>query len=164
MAAEGWALYSEALPAEAQPNAPAGFYTPEEHLYQLQGKLYRDLRVRIDTGIHTGRMTYDEATTLFSDVVDFFPGSCINPAAITNAGKRESCEAAERAIFRYSKWPTQAITYRLGKDQILGLREEAGKALASRFSLKTFHLAFMRQGTIPAGYFHDALLSELTRP
>ncbi len=158
MAAEGWALYSEALPAEARPNAPNGFYTPEEHLYQLQGKLLRDLRVRIDTGIHTGRMTYDEATTLFSEVVDFFPGSCSNPAAIGNAGKRESCEAAERAIFRYSKWPTQAITYRLGKDQILGLREEAGKALASRFSLKTFHLAF------PAGYFHDAMLSELTRP
>ncbi|MBC7929386.1 MAG: DUF885 family protein, partial [Rubrivivax sp.] len=38
MAAEGWALYSEALMAEAQPGAPEGFYTPEERLYQLQGK------------------------------------------------------------------------------------------------------------------------------
>ena len=71
---------------------------------------------------------------------------------------------AERAIFRYSKWPTQAITYRLGKDQIFALREEASKLLGSRFSAKAFHLAFMRQGTIPAGYFHDALLSELQRP
>src|SRR6185503_2904932 len=46
MAAEGWALYSEALMAEPAPHAPQGFYTPEERLYQLQGKLYRDLRVR----------------------------------------------------------------------------------------------------------------------
>jgi uncharacterized protein (DUF885 family) len=160
MAAEGWGLYAEALPAEAQPAAANGFYTPEEHLYQLQGKLYRDLRVRIDTGIHTGRMSYDEATTLFSEVVDFLPGSCSGPAS-RNAAKVESCAAAERAIFRYSKWPTQAITYRLGKDQIFGLREEAARLLGTRFSPKAFHLAFMKQGTIPAGYFHDALLSDL---
>ncbi|HEY0767654.1 MAG TPA: DUF885 family protein, partial [Steroidobacteraceae bacterium] len=76
MAAEGWALYSEALLAEAQRRGALGFYTPEEHLYQLRGKLYRDLRVRIDTGIHTGRMAFEDAVTLFSQVVDFLPGSC----------------------------------------------------------------------------------------
>jgi uncharacterized protein (DUF885 family) len=158
--AEGWGLYSEALMAEPQPGAPKGFYLPEEHLYQLQGQLYRDLRVRIDTGIHTGRMGYDEAVTLFSLVVDFLPGSC-EAAAKKSEAKRASCEAAERAIFRYSKWPTQAITYRLGKDQIFALREEASQLLGDRFSPKTFHLAFIRQGTIPSGYFHDALLREL---
>jgi uncharacterized protein (DUF885 family) len=160
MPAEGWALYAEALMAQPQPGAPNGFYTPEEHLYQLQGKLYRDLRVRIDTGIHTGRVSYDDATTMFSEVVDFLPGSCAAPAKKSEA-KRASCESAERAIFRYSKWPTQAITYRLGKDQIFALREEAGKRLGEKFSLKTFHLLFIRQGTIPSGYFRDALLAQL---
>ncbi|HEX7797349.1 MAG TPA: DUF885 domain-containing protein [Vicinamibacterales bacterium] len=164
MAAEGWGLYAEALMAEPQPSAPDGFYTPEEHLYQLQGKLYRDLRVRIDTGLHTGRMKYDDAVTLFSEVVDFLPGSCAADAKKSDA-KRASCESAERAIFRYSKWPTQAITYRLGKDQIYALREEAAKALGDKFSAKAFHLAFMRQGTVPAGYFHERLLEDLkTRP
>ena len=105
-----------------------------------------------------------DAVTLFSEVRDFFPGSCGDPQVLRNPAKRASCASAERAIFRYSKWPTQAITYRLGKDQIFGLREEASKLLGSRFSAKTFHLAFMRQGTIPVGYFHDALLSELQRP
>ena len=155
-------MYSEALMAEPQPNGPDGFYTPEEHLYQLQGKLYRDLRVRIDTGIHTGRMAYDDAVRLFSEVVDFLPGSCAGGIRRSEA-KRASCESADRAIFRYSKWPTQAITYRLGKDQIYGLREEASKRLGDKFSSKTFHLLFMKQGTIPAGYFHDALLEELKR-
>ncbi len=168
MPAEGWGLYAEALMSEPQPGAPSGFYTPEERLYQLQGKLYRDLRVRIDTGIHTGRLTYDAATTLFSEVVDFLPGSCsVNAktsggkSAGQNEAKRASCEAAERAIFRYSKWPTQAITYRLGKDQIFALREEAAKQLGDRFSAKTFHLKFINQGTIPSGYFRTQLLSEL---
>jgi len=162
MPAEGWGLYAEALMAEPQPSAPDGFYTPEEHLYQLQGKLYRDLRVRIDTGLHTGRMKYDEAVTLFSEVVDFLPGSCADGTKKSDA-KRASCESADRAIFRYSKWPTQAITYRLGKDQIYALREEAAKALGDKFSAKTFHLAFMKQGTIPVGYFHDQLLADLKK-
>jgi uncharacterized protein (DUF885 family) len=161
MASEGWALYAEALMAEPQPGAPEGFYTPEERLYQLRGKLYRDLRVRIDTGLHTGRMSYDEATELFSEVVDFLPGPCSDPAR--SEAKRASCESAERAIFRYSKWPTQAVTYRLGKDQIYDLRAEATRALGQNFNPQQFHLLFMRQGTIPSGYFREELLRELQK-
>lgn len=161
MAAEGWALYSEALMAEAQPSAPEGFYTPEERLYQLQGKLYRDLRVRVDTGIHTGRMSFGDAVDLFSEIVDFQPGKCAD--ADKSDSKRVSCDSAERAIFRYSKWPTQAITYRLGKEEIFALRAEAARLMGDKFSPKEFHLLFMRQGTIPAGYFREELLRELQK-
>ena len=161
MAAEGWALYSEALPAEPQASAPHGFYTPEEHLYQLRGLLYRDLRVRIDTGLHTGRLPFEDAVTLFSEVVDFLPGSCQDAAVLKLEAKQASCRAARAAISRYARWPTQAITYRLGKDQILSLRRRAQQALDTRFSPQRFHLEFMRQGTIPAGYFGDELLRTL---
>lgn len=161
MPAEGWALYAEALMAEPQPGFPQGAYTPEERLYQLQGKLYRDLRVRVDTGIHTGRMSYDDAVDLFSQVVDFLPGSCGDASNKASDSKRASCTTAEAAIFRYSKTPTQAITYRLGKDQIYELREQAKKSLGDGFSAKAFHLLFIKQGTIPAGYFGGQLLSEI---
>jgi len=161
MAAEGWALYAEALLAEPQQGAPAGFYTPEERLYQLRGKLYRDLRVRIDTGLHTSRMPFEEAVTLFSEVVDFLPGSCQDAQALKLDAKRASCTAARVAVTRYSRYPTQAITYRLGKEQILALRKRAQQALGARFSAQRFHLEFMKQGTIPAGYFGDELLRTL---
>ena len=69
--------------------------------------------------------------------------------------------AADAAIFRYSKSPTQAITYRLGRDQIFAMREEAAKTLGDRFSPKQFHLLFMRQGTIPSGYFREILMAQL---
>ena len=161
MASEGWALYSEALMAEPQPGFANGFYTPEERLYQLKGKLYRDLRVRVDTGIHTGRMSYDDAVDLFSQVVDFQPGSCRDAAATAKSSKRASCDSAERAIFRYSKWPTQAITYRLGKDQIFALRKDAAQIAGERFLPKDFHVLFMKQGTIPVGYFREEVLKEL---
>jgi uncharacterized protein (DUF885 family) len=155
MSGEGWGLYAEALMAE-----PPGFYTPEEHLYQLQGKLYRDLRVRVDTGIHTGRITYDDAVDLFSNIVDFQSGSCRD--ATMSDSKGASCRSAERAIFRYSKWPTQAITYRLGKDEIYALRHDAEQRLGKNFDLKKFHLLFIKQGSIPSGYFREELLRELT--
>jgi uncharacterized protein (DUF885 family) len=161
MAAEGWGLYAEALMAEPQPGGAEGFYTPEERLYQLQGKLYRDLRVRIDTGIHTNRMSYADAVDLFSEIVDFLPGKCSDTTATQSDAKKASCGSAERAIFRYSKWPTQAITYRLGKDEIYALRKEANNLLGDRFSAKAFHVLFMKQGTIPSGYFREELLREI---
>jgi uncharacterized protein (DUF885 family) len=161
MAAEGWGLYAEALMAEPQPGAPDGFYTPEERLYQLQGKLYRDLRVRIDTGIHTNRMSYAEAVDMFSEIVDFLPGKCSDTTAVQSDAKKASCTSAERAIFRYSKWPTQAITYRLGKDEIFALRKEANTLVGEKFSPKAFHVLFMKQGTIPSGYFREELLREI---
>jgi len=161
MATEGWALYSEALLAEAAPGAPHGFYTPEERLYQLRGKLLRDLRVRIDTGIHTGRLGFDQAVTLFSEVVDFLPGSCQDAASLRLELKQASCSAARAAITRYARWPTQAVTYRLGKEQILALRRRAQLELGARYSPQRFHLEFMKQGTIPPGYFGQELLHTL---
>jgi len=164
MAAEGWALYAEGLVAEPQQGAPEGFYLPEERLYQLKGLLYRNLRVRIDTGIHTGKLGFDDAVTLFSEVVDFMPGSCSDAKVLKQAAKRASCSSALAAVNRYSRWPTQAITYRIGKDQIVGLRTRARQELGDKFSEQRFHLEFMKQGTIAAGYFGDELMGALKAP
>jgi uncharacterized protein (DUF885 family) len=161
MAAEGWALYAEGLVAEPQQGAPEGFYLPEERLYQLKGLLYRNLRVRIDTGLHTGKLGFDDAVTLFSEVVDFMPGSCSDAKLLKQAAKRTSCSGAQSAVNRYSRWPTQAITYRIGKDQIVALRERARQELGDKFSEQRFHLEFMKQGTIAAGYFGDELVGVL---
>jgi uncharacterized protein (DUF885 family) len=163
MSAEGWGLYSEALLAEPQPGAPNGFYSPEQHLYQLRGQLYRDLRVRIDTGIHTGRMQFEEAVTLFSETVNFLPGSCQDAKVLAVPANRASCNESRRAITRYSRWPTQAITYRMGKDQILALRQRAQQQLGEHYSSQRYHVEFMKQGTIPPGYFGAELLLALER-
>jgi uncharacterized protein (DUF885 family) len=49
----------------------------------------------------------------------------------------------------------------MGKDQILALRKRAQQELGDHYSAQRFHLEFMRQGTIPAGYFGDELLQAL---
>jgi uncharacterized protein (DUF885 family) len=158
---EGWALYAEALMAEPKPGAPDGFYTPEEHLYQLNMQLLRDLRVRVDIGIHTGKMSYDEAVDLMSKTLDYLPGSC-KDAGLTRE-KRASCTAYERTVFRYSKWPTQAITYRLGKERIIAMAGEAARIWPGAEGRKQFHLLVMQQGTIPPDLTRAEIMAALRK-
>jgi uncharacterized protein (DUF885 family) len=157
MAAEGWALYAEELMAESSPGHPHGFYSSGEYFYELQGQLLRAVRVRVDVGLHTGRMSFGEATDYFTEHVSFDPGAC--GRARTDKAAEAVCEQADRAIYRYSKWPTQAITYNLGKNAILGLRDAERKRLGTRYSARTFHERFMGMGTVPVGYFREAFLA-----
>jgi uncharacterized protein (DUF885 family) len=156
MSAEGWALYAEELMAEASTGRPYGFYEPGEYLYMLQAQLMRAVRVRVDVGIHTGRMSFDEAVDYFAAHVDFYPDARAQQAA--NPMAKAAFDTANRAIYRYSKWPTQCITYNLGKNAILNLRSETEQKQGTAFNLKAFHERFMGMGTIPAGYFREDFL------
>ena len=156
MASEGWALYSEELMAEASSGRPYGFYEPGEYLYMLQAQLMRAVRVRVDVGIHTGRMTFDEAVDYFAAHVDFFPDARAGQASDPVA--KAAFDTANRAIYRYSKWPTQCITYNLGKHNIQDLRAATEQKQGKAFNLKAFHEKFMGMGTIPTGYFREDFL------
>ena len=158
MAMEGWGLYSEELMAEPGPDRPYGFYSAGEYLYELQGQLLRAVRVRVDVGMHTGRMSYDEAVNYFTDHVSFYPRACERAAHDPTA--RAICDSASRAIYRYSKWPTQAITYNLGKNAIVELREAYRAKKGSAYSAKEFHERLMRMGSIPVGFFRESFLAE----
>ncbi len=151
MATEGWGLYAEELMAEPADSRPYGFYTPGEYLYELQGQLMRAVRVRVDVGLHTGRMSFDQARDYFAEHVYFLPGAC----AASQPVARAVCETATRAIYRYSKWPTQAITYNLGKSAITRLREEAQAKQGTAYSARAFHERVMGMGPVPAGYFAE---------
>jgi uncharacterized protein (DUF885 family) len=154
MAAEGWGLYAEELMAEPGSGRPYGFYSAPEYFYQLQGQMMRAVRVRVDVGIHTGRMTFDQARDYYVEHVEFFPGACTS----TEADARAACAAADMAIYRYSKWPTQAITYNLGKNAIISLREEYKKKTGTAYSPRSFHEKLMRMGTVPVTYFREMFL------
>jgi uncharacterized protein (DUF885 family) len=151
MATEGWGLYAEELMAEPNANHPYGFYTPGEYFYELQGQMMRAVRVRVDVGIHTGRMSFEEARDYFTAHVDFLPSACRQGDAVAKA----TCDAADRAIYRYSKWPTQAISYNLGKNAIIQLREAYKRQMGQAYSAVRFHEELMRTGQVPAGFLAD---------
>lgn len=157
MAAEGWGLYAEELMAEPAPGRPYGFYSAAEFMYQLQAQLMRAVRVVVDVGIHTGRMSYDQAVDYFAANVNFYPDA--RRLAASEPAAKAVFETSERAIYRYSKWPTQAITYNLGKAAIVQLREADRKKRSAAFSAKDFHERLMKMGTIPATFFRDVFLA-----
>jgi uncharacterized protein (DUF885 family) len=157
MATEGWALYSEELMAEPVAGHAYGFYSAAERLYELQGQLLRAVRVRVDIGIHTGRLSFDEAVDYFTERASAYPGA--RAAASRDPAAKAVLENADRAIYRYGKWPTQAITYNLGKRGITQLRETLRARDGARFTARSFHERLMRMGTIPAGYFREWFLA-----
>ncbi len=136
---EGWAHYTEELMAEE------GFYTPEEELFQLKDAQWRNVRIVVDVGIHTGRMSYEDAVRYFNEK--------------TLSGD----VTAEREIYRYSKWPLQAITYHLGKKDLLDLRRDAKEALGKKFNLAKFHAMVLTYDGVPVSFYHDQLLEDLKR-
>ncbi len=157
MTTEGWGLYCEELMAEPVAGRPHGFYSAAERIYEVQGQLLRAARVRIDVGLHTGRMGFAEAMDYYTEHVQFHPGAC--QAGLEDLEARAVCDGALRAIYRYSKWPTQAVTYNLGKNLIQQLRRDV-ESRDPAGGARRFHERFMRMGTIPPGFFRDALLAQ----
>jgi uncharacterized protein (DUF885 family) len=158
MATEGWGLYSEELMSEPVPDHKYGFYSPGEYLYELEGQLLRAVRIRVDVGLHTGRMSYDAAIDYYTEHLLFMPGA--RSRAIGDPAAKAALDSASRAIYRYSKWPTQAITYNLGKNAIIELREACKAKTGAGFSEKKFHEHFMSQGQIPVAFIRDGFLEE----
>lgn len=156
MATEGWGLYAEELMGETVPDRRYGFYSQAEYLYMLQAQLLRAVRVRVDVGLHTNRMTFDEAIDYFSEHALFSPGARVQ--AVTDPAARAALDSATRAIYRYSKWPTQAITYNLGKNAIVELREACRAKSGASFSAQEFHERFMRQGQIAVAFIRESFL------
>lgn len=156
MATEGWALYAEELMGETVPDRRYGFYSQAEYLHMLRAQLLRAVRVRVDVGLHTNRMTFDEAVDYFAEHALFAPGARIQ--AVSDPAARAAFDSATRAIYRCSKWPTQAITYNLGKNAIVELREACRAGSGAGFSAREFHERFMRQGQIAVAFIRESFL------
>lgn len=135
---EGWGLYNEQLMQET------GFYPNERiHLRQLQLRLWRNARVVWDVGIHTGKMTYDEAVSLLSDKVGFLKW------------------AAELEVDGSAEAPGYRIGYFMGMSEILKMREEFKQRMGARFSLSDFHERLLKVGSMPPTLMRDALMGSI---
>ncbi len=123
---EGWALYTEKLGKEM------GIYeTPYEDFGRLTYEMWRATRLVIDTGLHHKGWTREQALAYLRD------RTALSEHEVTTE------------VDRYISWPGQALSYKLGEIAIVRLREEAEQALGSRFDIKAFHDAVLKQGSVP---------------
>ncbi len=123
---EGWAHYCETLGPEF------GLYTdPYQKMGYLSDQMLRAVRLVVDTGLHTGTMTREEAITYFLSNISYDEGSAI----------------AE--VERYMAMPGQALGYKIGSLKIRELRDLYQEKLGSKFSLAKFHDEVLNQGCLP---------------
>jgi uncharacterized protein (DUF885 family) len=119
---EGWALYAEGMMGDA------GFLTPQEVLGQLEARLFRAARIVVDTSLHTGEMSVDEA-------VAFMHEKALLPTP-----------TARSEVARYCAWPTQASAYLTGAMAIERARDAW---VATGAPLREFHNALAHSGAMP---------------
>ena len=145
---EGWALYAERVMRER------GFFTePMYELYHLEATIFRAARIIVDTSLHMGEMTFDEA-------VDFMMknANLPHPVAIAEVG-------------RYCSWPTQASSYLTGCLEILRIREGyfAVRGVAGQRPadvdisiVRDFHDEITSSGRMPIGLAERAVMLSIT--
>jgi uncharacterized protein (DUF885 family) len=121
---EGWALYAERVMREH-----GYFADPRDELLHLNARIFRAARIVVDTALHSGDMTVDEAIGHMQ----------------RRAGLTEPVARAE--VHRYCAWPTQAASYLTGCLEIERLRDRW--RAEGRGDLRRFHDTLAATGGLP---------------
>lgn len=123
---EGWALYSEQLADEM------GMYDgdPLGQVGYLQSLLFRATRLVVDSGMHAKRWSREKAT-------DYL-------IATTGIARGRS----QGEIDRYTVWPGQACSYKIGHTVWVRLRDEARRKAGANWDPKAFHRV-LTMGAMP---------------
>ena len=133
---EGWAFYCEEM-MEQQ-----GFYSkPIQRLARLQAQLWRASRIIVDVSLHTGRMSHDEAVQFMVEKANLEPSD------------------AKVEVDRYTKSPTQPMSYLMGKYEIMQIVEEFRAANPEK-GLKQMHDDLLAGGSLPPRLLRKRLFSE----
>ena len=125
---EGWALYVERVA-----KTDMGLYDADPYgdLGRLQAEMFRAVRLVVDTGMHAKRWSREQS-------IDYM---------VAKTGMTEA--EVTREIERYVVWPGQATSYKVGQLALLRMREEAERALGSKFDLREFHEVVLMNGAMP---------------
>jgi uncharacterized protein (DUF885 family) len=123
---EGWALYTEGLGKEF------GLYSdPYQYFGRLGGEMHRAIRLVVDVGLHSKGWTREQAIKYDLD------------------NEADSEEGITAEIERYMAIPGQALSYKIGEQRILALKNKAKKALGEKFNIQKFHNELLNEGCLP---------------
>ena len=144
---QSWCYYIE---WELTPDPQYGWYPEDKQdvyeLEYLRAKLWRMGRVIIDSGLHTGRMSYDEALDLESNTIGFVRrGAQINIDGITSrVGTTMSAPTVG-----YFQWML------LREDYFQKMRELDQKGTLKDFHDRVYNIGFLPIALVREEMFHD---------
>jgi uncharacterized protein (DUF885 family) len=133
---EGWGMYSEQMMREQGFDAAPNF-----RLNMHTDAIWRACRIILDVRMHRGEIGIEDAIRFLVRETSF----------------EEANARAE--VRRYTYTPTYQLSYLLGKVLLLGLRDDEQRRLGAAFSLRDFHDALLRNGSLPVS-FHRRILAE----
>ncbi len=130
---EGWALYVETVMRDE------GYFTdPRHELAHVEARAFRAARIIVDTALHCGDMTVEQAEAFM-----------VEKSALSEG-------TAKGEVSRYCAWPTQAPSYLTGCLEIERIRDEyLARGLGSR---REFHDTIAGSGSLPLGLARAAAL------
>jgi uncharacterized protein DUF885 len=132
---EGWGMYSELMMREQ------GFDDgPEYRLMLHSDAIWRACRIILDVRLHRGELTVEDAVDFLVEHTRF---------------ERDNAQAE---VKWYTYRPTYPLSYLLGRTLLLELRATEQRRLGEAFSLRVFHDALLRNGSLPIS-FQRRLLS-----
>jgi uncharacterized protein (DUF885 family) len=131
---EGWGMYSELMMREQ------GFDDgPEYRLMLHTDAIWRACRIILDVRLHRGELSVAEAIEFLVENTRF---------------ERDNAEAE---VKWYTYRPTYPLSYLLGRTLLLELRAAEERRLGEAFSLRGFHDALLRNGSLPISFHRRAL-------
>jgi len=132
---EGWGLYTERLADEM------GLYAnDQERLGMLDAQSFRAARLVVDSGLHAMDWTRQQA-------IDF----------MHERGSLPMMDA-EIEVDRYTVWPGQALSYKIGQREIERARAEVTERMGDRFDLRAFHDEVLGHGSLPLATLRREIL------
>jgi uncharacterized protein (DUF885 family) len=121
-----------------------GFFPdPVSRLGQVEARLFRAARMVVDTSLHLGEMTVEEAVTFMSTKASL------------------SVPTARAEVARYCAWPTQAASYLTGSLEIQRIRDQW--FADGRGTLREFRDAIAGSGRMPLDLAARAVLGDSAR-
>jgi uncharacterized protein (DUF885 family) len=112
---EGWGLYTD----------------PYQQMGALNTEVHRAIRLVVDVGLHTGKLSREEAIKYMM------------------ANEPIDAQRAKAEMERYMTIPGQALSYKMGQLKILEWRTRYEKQLGPKFNLRAFHDELLAGGNMP---------------
>ncbi|MGH3468757.1 MAG: DUF885 domain-containing protein, partial [Thermocrispum sp.] len=138
---EGWGLYTERLADEM------GLYSGDVALLgMLSMDSMRAGRLVVDTGLHAKGWSRGQA-------VDYLQENTPMPAV-----------EIDSEVDRYIAYPGQALSYMVGRLELLRIRSAARETLGERFDIREFHDVVLGSGSLPLGVLDSMVAGWAGRP
>jgi len=116
---------------------------PSHWLNVLGGIRFRAARIVSDVSLHTGKMTMQECIDWMNTVLE--------------SDSESSREYIRKEVRKQTLYPTNRITYMMGKREIMRLRQAAEAEQGPDFDLGAFHDALLAEGSIPPVLLWDIM-------